>query len=58
MGQQTARQTKKRHCSGVQGRLCTFNHREKAGNVCLVKPGPEGEDEENRLSAAGGQGKL
>ena len=54
MGEPIVGEAEKRHCPGVPGGFCALNHGEETCHVCFVKPGSEGEDEENRLSQTGG----
>ena len=53
MGEQAAGQTAQGYCAGVPGRFRSLHHREEAGDVCTIQPGPKGENEEDRLSPTG-----
>lgn len=53
MGIATARQAPEGHHTGLSGGLCAQHHGEEAGGLRALQPGPEGQDEENRLLEAG-----
>lgn len=45
------------HRAGMSRGLCPLHHGEEARHVRPLKPRPEGQDEEDRLSPTGGQGE-
>ena len=49
MGFSAFGKAKKRHCSGVQRRLCPFYHWQKTCHVRFVKSRSKGQDATNRL---------
>lgn len=53
MGITAARQTAQGHNARLQRGFCAKHHRKKASRLRTVQPGPEGEDEEDRLPKAG-----
>ena len=57
MGFASPGQTSQGHRPGMPRGLCPIHHGEEAGHVRALKPRPEGEDEENRLSPPGRQGE-
>lgn len=56
MGLPAVGEVEEGHHAGVQGRLRAEYNRQETCDVCSVKPRPEGQDEEDRLFAASGQG--
>lgn len=54
MGVPSTRQAAQGHHAGLPGGLRAQHHGQAAGGVRAVQPGPEGQDAEDRLSAAGG----
>ena len=56
MGQPAAGQAAEGHSSGVSGGLRAVHHRQEARHVRPLQPGPEGQDEEDRLPQTSGQG--
>ena len=45
--------TEERHCSRMPRGLCFVCNGEETSHVCPIKPGPKGEDEEDRLPTSG-----
>ena len=53
VGKPVAGEAAEGHSPGVQGGLCPLHHRQEARHVRPLQPGPEGQDEEDRLPQTG-----
>ena len=56
VGEPVAGQAAKGHCPGVSRGLCPLHHGQEARHVRPLQPRPEGQDAQDRLPQAGGQG--
>ena len=56
VGEPVAGQAAEGHCPGVSRGLCPLHHGQEARHVRPLQPRPEGQDAQDRLPQAGGQG--